>query len=258
METVAFDTLVKSYLEIGVLGLLVIIFILIIIAVSRKLLKDWNAKDKKIDSRDKTIRDLYEKMLQIQKESIESMGKNIVKEIVEHTPGPEESKQLSKIQDEINKTLQATLEETKASRVVVVQYHNGGRGVNKQAFLKMSATNERMLVGETPFVPAFQNQFRSVLSYIVGELEKNKKFDIENIEDLKEIDYGSYDYLKTYDIKEAYYRALIGQQDMIIGFVVVLFTNNNTKKGDKKLINNVMNTKCGILESLLSLSVADK
>ena len=257
MEAVPFDSLVKSYLEIGVLGLLVIIFIMIIIAVANKLIKDWSKKDKKIDSKDKMIRDLYEKMLQIQKESIESMGKNIVKEIVEHTPGPEESKQLSKIQDQINKTLQDSLDETKASRVVLVQYHNGGRGVNKQAFLKMSATNERMLVGEAPFVPAFQNQFRSVLSYIVGELEAHKKFYIENIEDLKEIDYGSYDYLKTYEIKEAYYRALIGQKDMIIGFVVVLFTNNNTKKGDKKLIDKVMDTKCNTLETLLSLNVAE-
>lgn len=257
MEAVPFDTLVKSYLEIGALGLLVVIFIMIIILVTKKLLSDWSNKDKKLDTKDSTIRELYEKMLQIQKESIESMGKNIVKEIVEHTPGPEENKQLNRIQDEINKTLQVALNETKASRIVVVQYHNGGRGINKQSFLKMSATNERMLVGETPFVPVFQNQFRSVLSYIVGELEKHKKFDIENIEDLKELDYGSYDYLKTYDIREAYYRALKGKEDMVIGFVVLLYTTNSTVKSDKKLIDRVLKTKCETLESLLSLNVTE-
>ena len=257
MEAIPFESLVKTYMEIGILGLLSIIFILIIIAVTKRLLKSWNNNDKALETKDSTIRELYEKMLQIQRDSIESMGKNIVKEIVEHTPSPEENKQLTKIQNQINKTLQDALNETEASRIVVVQYHNGGRGINKQSFLKMSATNERMLVGETPFVPAFQNQFRSVLSYIVGELEKHKKFDIENIEDLKELDYGSYDYLKTYDIKEAYYRALIGQQNMIIGFVVVLFTNNNPKKGNRKLINDVMKTKCETLESLLSLDVKE-
>ena len=44
---------------------------------------------------------------------------------------------------------------------------------------------------------------------------------------------------------------------MIIGFVVVLFTVNNNKKGDKKLIDKIMKTKCETLEALLSLNVAE-
>jgi hypothetical protein len=36
--------------------------------------------------------------------------------------------------------------DTKADRAYVVQYHNGGRGINKQSFLKMSITNEEVQI----------------------------------------------------------------------------------------------------------------
>ena len=67
------------------------------------------------------------------------------------------------ISQEIDKHLQAIITETNASRAALIQYHNGGRGINKQSFLKMSMTNEQIQLGVKPFINGFKDQFRSIL-----------------------------------------------------------------------------------------------
>ena len=85
---------------------------------------------------------------------------------------------------------------TGASRASLVQYHNGGKGVNRQSFLKMSMTNEQVQLGVKPIISTFKDQFRSVLAYFVKEINEKGYCYIDDFEDLQSIDAGTYEFLR--------------------------------------------------------------
>lgn len=257
MEAVPFETLVKTYLEIGILGLTAIIFLFIAIIVIKKFIKGVDKKDEKIAKKDEQIVEVYEKLLNYQKELFNTMTDNIIKGVTVHTPSCKENKKLTEVHHQLDLVLQDILLDTKATRVCIIQYHNGGRGINKQSFLKMSITNEKMSLGEQPLMPAFKDQFRSVLSYIVNTLEHQNTLYIEDLETLKELDYGSYDFYKIRNIKQVFFRAIHNASGMVIGFIQICYGHKNTHKGDSKVINEELNTKYDAIERLLTIDAIE-
>lgn len=257
MENITFDVIVKKYLEIGASGLAIVIFFLLVILLIQKIKKEGDAKNKAINEKDTKIDELYNKVIDVQKELFNSMSEKIIREITQHTPSPEENKKLTEVQQQVDSVLEDILIKTNASRVCLVQYHNGGRGINKQSFLKMSITNEKMLVGEQAIMPKFKDQFRSALSYVVNKLDTSSKCYIENIEDIKEPDYGTYEFLRSSNIKQIYFNAIKGQEDMIVGYVAISFNKKNKNDGNKEEISRIMNRKIEVLETLLTLDTIE-
>ena len=147
--------LVKVYVEIGILGLCGILTVMIAYLGFKRSREDNKIKEKKLNENQDKLDDRFDAMLKIiqeqnsafQKQQLknnEMLINNIVQGVTSHVPSSEENIKLTRITEEIDKTLQQMLVYTNADRVDLIQYHNGGKGVNKQSFLKMSMTNEQV------------------------------------------------------------------------------------------------------------------
>ena len=251
----------KAYLEIGVLGICAILVACIAWFSFKRYHKDLDTKDKKIDKKDSDLEAKFNVMLEMiqkqnqeyqeqQSKNTELLIQSIINGITNHAPSPEENTKLTKITEEINHILQEMLIATGASRASLIQYHNGGKGVNRQSFLKMSMTNEQVQLGVKPIISTFKDQFRSVLAYFVKEINEKGYCYIDDFEDLRSIDAGTYEFLRDRGV-EAKYGFAIHNTDNTIGFVCIEY--NDKSKARPDLVDKVFKDKQKVMETLLSL-----
>ena len=255
--------LVKVYVEIGILGLCGILTVLIAYLGFKRSKEDNKNKDKRLSKNQDKLDDRFDTMLKMiqeqnrafqeqQLKNNEMLINNIVQGVTNHVPSPEENTKLTRITEEIDKTLQQILIYTDADRVDLIQYHNGGKGVNKQSFLKMSMTNEQVKVGVKPFMSEFKDQFRSVISYITKTLNEKGFCYINDAEEVKEKDPGTYEFLINRGIQSKYCMAVHDtQENSVIGFVCVEYIKKENARPD--LVDKVFKEKQNVLETLLNL-----
>lgn len=157
-----------------------------------------------------------------------------------HVLTEEEDKTAIKIDNAINSLIQTAVGDLKASRVMVVRYHNGGRDMNSISFLKLSVTNEYMTHGCTPIMSEFQNQFRSIVGHPVKEIETVGYSYVENIEDIKDIDVGTYELLKSRGVRSYYAYKLTNATGYVVGSVLVTYRLENKVKEDPQQIHQYL------------------
>ena len=202
----------------------------------------------------KDLDKIYKQNLEYQEQqakNTELLIQSIIQGVTSHVPSPEENLKLTKISNEIDNILQQILLETNASRVAVVQYHNGGKGINRQSFLKMSVTNEQVQLGVKPIMPEFKDQFRNVLSYFVKELDLKDFCYIPDCDQLKEVDTGMYEFLTSRDIQAKFGVAIHDSAHNIIGFICIEYIDKT--KANLDIIDKSFNDKKQIIETLLNL-----
>lgn len=256
--------LAKIYVEIGILGLCGILTVMIAYLGFKRSKEDNKNKDKRLENNQDKLDDRFDAMLKMiqeqnhafqeqQLKNNEMLINNIVQGVTNHVPSSEENTKLTRITEEIDKTLQQMLIYTNADRVDLVQYHNGGKGVNKQSFLKMSMTNEQVKVGVKPFMSEFKDQFRSVISYITKMLNEKGYCYIENAEQVKEVDPGTYEFLVNRGIESKFCMAIHDTQEenSVIAFVCVEYIKKENARPD--LVDKVFKEKQKVLETLLNL-----
>ena len=255
--------IVKIYVEIGILGLCGVLTVMIAYFGFKRSQEDNKHKDKKLEKNQDKLDDRFDAMLKMiqeqnhafqeqQLKNNEILINNIVQGVTNHVPSSEENVKLTRITEEIDKTLQQILIYTGADRVDLVQYHNGGKGVNRQSFLKMSMTNEQVKVGVKPFMSEFKDQFRSVISYITKSLNEKGYCYINDAEEVKEFDPGTYEFLLNRGIESKYCMAIHNtQENYVIGFVCIEYIEKEKARPD--LVDKVFKEKQKILETLLNL-----
>lgn len=253
---------VKIYLEIGILGMCGVLTVIMAYLSFKRNREDLDNKDTRLDKDKDKLDARFDNMLAIiqeqnktfqqqQLKNNEMLINNIIQGVTNHVPSDEENSKLTKITEEIDKTLQQILIYTDADRVSLVQYHNGGKGVNRQSFLKMSMTNEQVKIGVKPFMSEFKDQFRSVISYIIKQLNSSGFCYIKDVLDVKELDPGTYEFLNNRGIQSNYSMAIHNDEGTVIAFVWVEYINNSEDKVTK--IDKVFKEKQKILETLLNL-----
>lgn len=250
--------LVKLYLEIGLTGISAVVIVWLFIITFRKTSKKndqaivrSNKKEDIMEERFDAILDLLKKQNEeYQKQQMDMIGK-IINGVTNHVPSADENSKLTKITEEVDLILNDILKQTGADRVNLVQYHNGGRGIGKQAFLKMSMTNEQVKFGVKAFMPEFRDQFRSVLSFFVKELNDNGQCYIVDVEDLKNVDNSMYDFMVGRGIQAKYGIAIRNHEDTVIAFVSLEFINKEL--ADVNQIDKILKDKQKVFETLLSL-----
>lgn len=182
--------------------------------------------------------------------------KKLVGDIIDGVNGhhltPQESKSVAQIEKKINDTIQEILEQTKASRVCIVKYHNGQRDMTGMAFLKMSMTNEVVNRGVAPLMGDFKDLFRSYLAYWCHELEIKGKCVIQDTNEMQNIDINMYEYLKTRNIEAKYGLALTNLEGDIIGFICVEYLDK--KDFDLKKIEATLEKQGKKIETLITLN----
>ena len=255
--------LVKVYVEIGILGLCGVLTVMIGYLGFKRAQEDNKNKDNRLEKNQDKSDNRFDSMLKLiqeqnrvfqeqQLKNNEMLINSIVQGVTNHVPSSEENTKLTRITEEIDKTLQQMLIFTNADRVDLVQYHNGGKGVNKQSFLKMSMTNEQVKIGVKPFMSEFKDQFRSVISYITKSLNEKGYCYINDAEVVKTIDPGTYEFLINRGIEAKYCMAIHDTKDnFVIGFVCVEYIKKEDAKPD--LVDQVFKEKQKILETLLNL-----
>ena len=270
-----FAPVLQAYTEVGILGLLAVLVIILIWRSFDRKGKDDDWKKNKIDEKDENINsnndfiaqqlaeltDLIKKQnetyQEFQQEMIErshSMNEQLIEKIVDgvyfRVPSNTENHMLTKINNEIDMILQDILVETNASRVNLVQYHNGGKGINKQAFLKMSMTNERIQLNVKPFISEFKDQFRSVLGYFVNEIGKKGYCYINDVDEMIEKDIGMYEFMCNRGIESKFGYAIHDKDKCVIAFICVEFIDK--KDANEQIINNSFKEHYREIERLLN------
>ena len=254
--------LVKFYVEIGILGLCGVLTVMIAYLGFKRSRDDNKNKDKRLEKNQDKSDDRFDTMLKLiqeqnkafqeqQLKNNELLINNIVQGVTSHVPSSEENVKLTRITEEIDKTLQQILIFTNADRVDLVQYHNGGKGVNRQSFLKMSMTNEQVKIGVKPFMSEFKDQFRSVIAYIIRTLNETGYCYISDAEEMKTVDAGTYEFLLNRGIEAKYCMAIHSNDGTVIGFVCVEYIEKENARPD--LVDKVFKEKQKVLETLLNL-----
>ena len=206
----------------------------------------WQAYNK-----DKKNTEFTEKLFNSQLQQ----NQTFLNKILDAVGGPhilteEEDRQASMIDKTIDYYLQQAVIETGATRASVMRYHNGGRDMNGISFLKMSMTNEVVNVGVSPIMTDFQNQFRSIMSIFCEELDQTGSVKLENLETIKDKDYGTYELLKARRAKSIYCKALYNANGYIIGCIGVSFNTDNTNSIDEEKAMNCLEDKAKNISSI--------
>ena len=132
----------KVYTELGILGLVGVLFIVIMYQSFKRNNQKDDEKDKRIDKKDDiyvqdkhNLEDKFNEMIELiqqqnqeyqdqQAKNTELLIQSVIQGVTNHVPSPEENDKLTKISEEIDKHLQQILLQTNASRANLVQYHN--------------------------------------------------------------------------------------------------------------------------------------
>lgn len=141
----------------------------------------------------------------------------------------------------INMQLQKIQLQTNANRVSCFLYHNGGRDILGRSFQKMSMTHETVDSNTVSVMSSYQNIPRMMFSILIQKLSDEGYYDIDNIEDIKELDCVTYQSLRTRGVKSAFFRAIKTTNHVTLGFVLVEFTTNSY--GDKEDLRKCLSNK---------------
>lgn len=247
--------MVEAYLRLGVLGLIAIVFILLVIWLIKKLMGSSESNQEAMMNLNKQYAEfIVEQNKQIMTEMMNGNKRDLeqaVQKITKHIPSSEENAKQTRINENLDDCLKKILDKVNADRVNIVQFHNGGRGLNGQSFLKMSMTNEVVREDIKPFASMFKDQFRTVLGYFVKELNNNGKCFIDDTEDLKNVDVSMYEFLKSRQIKAKYGVAIRNKYDDVIGFLCIEYERR--KLDNKTIIEETIKEYQQTIEALLNL-----
>ena len=257
-----FAEIFKAFLEIGILGLCAVMMIIIFYENHKRSHKTDDEKNKllvdnfkglndKIDTMVNNISAQNTKFIEFQEKQSDKLINAVIHGVVNHVPSMEESDKLTTISNTIDKILQEMLLETGASRASLVQYHNGGKGINQQAFLKMSMTNEKTQLGVKSIMRESKDQFRSALGYFVNKIGTDGHCCIFDINDIKDIDIGMYELMSTRRIETKCGYGIHNEDGMVIAYTCIEFEDK--LKADKNVIRKSFEVHFREIERLLNL-----
>ena len=195
-----------------------------------------------------------------QNKSQETMLTNLFNEMLDqmkkcaggHVLTEEEDKTAIKIDTAIQTLIQKAVSDLHCARVMVVRYHNGGKDMNSVSFLKLSVTNESVNYGYQPVMNEFQNQFRSIVGYPVNQIEKTGHSYVENLEDIKDYDIGTYELLKSRNVRSYYSQGLVNTNGYKVGAVLILYHHDNEYKEDHEEVHNYLTHLSDQISGLLN------
>jgi len=258
----SFAEVVKAFLEIGILGVCAVLMIVTYYENhkrSHKIDDDKNEliatsfKDlnNKIDTMVNTITAQNNRLIEAQEKQSDKLITAVISGVVNHVPSAEENNKLSKISNAVDNILQDIVLETDASRVCLVQYHNGGKGINQQSFLKMSMTNEKTQLGVKSIMSECKDQFRSALGYFVNEINNTGHCCIFDIDEIKDTDIGMYELMVTRGIQAKCGFGIHNSDKTVIAYIGVEFEDK--KKAKKEVVRKSFQDHYREVERLLNL-----
>lgn len=170
-----------------------------------------------------------------------------------HVLTEDEDRLAKQIEKSITAEMQEITNTLQPTRTLLVRYHNGGKDMNGISFLKLSVTNECTSRGVAPVMKEYQNQFRSSINEVCFEIDKNGYMNIPTRDAIKERDRGTYDLMVAKHARSTYNYALRNATGYIIGFISLIYSEDNGIIEDAETINKVMTEKAKEISTLLSV-----
>ena len=202
------------------------------------------------------LKDISDKQQEISQRSEERTSElfKMIKEVGDNTkhihPVPEEEEN-RRCNDLVMSLLNCLREKSGANRVSCFIYHNGGYSVTGRSFQKMSMLYE-VVDGKTVSVMnSFQNVPRTMFFTLTQKLSEQGRYDISDIEDIKETDAITYQTFYARGAKAAYCGVIKDSRKNILGFIVVEYTVD--KCDDEEKTKNLIKNKVSKISAALEV-----
>lgn len=230
---------VDSIIKYGSTPVLIAALIFIVIWFARYL-KDISEKQQETSQKSEERATEFLKMIQ-------EVGAN-----TKHThPGPEEEEN-RRCNALVMSLLNCLREKSGANRVSCFIYHNGGYSVTGRSFQKMSMLYE-VVDGKTVSVMnSFQNVPRTMFFTLTQKLSEQGRYDISDIEDIKEADAITYQTFYARGARAAYCGVIKDSRKNILGFIVVEYTVD--KCDDEEKTKDLIRNKIGKISAALEVN----
>ena len=170
-----------------------------------------------------------------------------------HVITKEENEALIEKNRLIDEYLKRLVSLTNSTKAIAVRYHNGGRDLSGNPFLKMSMTNEAVNLGYKPTIMEYQNQFQSMLSLVIERLDSCGECYIFDLEDIKDLDAGTYEFFKSVRVKVFLAKAIVSLDGQCIGFIAIHYNEDNMRHFDEKKSIELLDKTAGAVSGLLNM-----
>lgn len=169
-----------------------------------------------------------------------------------HLTLEQESLQAS-IEQKIDHVLEKLRDKTDAGRALLIRYHNGGKDLAGNSFLRFSCTNEKVSTGITSALPELRNQFRSLIGPLYDHLKDHQCYGFENVISIKEEGHITmYEFFKSRNIVSSCAMAVRTKKGYNLGFVAIEYLAEHKKEEEVKQALEEARDEIEVLLSLKS------
>ena len=170
-----------------------------------------------------------------------------------HVLTPEEDMIATTIDNAITSFLQTAVTDLGSSRAFLARYHNGGKDMNSVSFLKVSVTNEAVNRGYKMVMGDFQNQFRAMVGYPISQIDRTGHCIISTIEEIKDVDIGTYELLKARKVRSFYCHKVTNKDGYPVGALCILYNEDNEVKENPDHIDQYISHMADKISGILKI-----
>lgn len=194
------------------------------------------------------------------------MNRTLIEKLIGARFEPEQHHDIAEdiFQEQINHSIDQVLEHlrasVKASRALMVRYHNGLYDLVGNSAVKMSITNEKVAIGVKPAMPGFQQQFRSLFGYWCREIREGNYCTIPDISSLKDIGENTFhEFFEGLGVGSVFGKAIHNKEGYTIGFTVVEYLGSYEDYGiEEEQIRECLRDKTNKISGLISLKICQE
>ena len=139
---------------------------------------------------------------------------------------PKKVKKQVTVDTEIADAMESLKERLNADRVQIYDFHNGGHYSNGRSALKVSCSYEVCRTGIAPKQAMLQSIPISCISKFVNKILNDEKFEVKNLEEIKEDMPATYQLKRDMNLNSFYDLAIKNKRGEVIGFLAVQFVKN--------------------------------
>ena len=191
----------------------------------------------------------YEAKRREQELAFETKVLEMVREIID---GPKHTAEEQSKNKRLNQFIISQLDclvEKGADRAYMFQFHNGGKDMLGKGFLKMSMMQESIGKDIKSIMVKYQNAPRMLFPKLYDKLDVDNYYDVKNVEDIKEKDPFTYQFMIEHGVKSALFRSIKREDGLMIGFIGTEYIYEECKdmKAAGKLIDRKVNRIIGAM-----------
>ena len=131
----------------------------------------------------------------------------------------------NRFNERIIRIMKQARQQVECNHVLQFSYHSGNKDYNGRSYQRMSCINQATKPGVRPIQAKYNNMFRTSMFSVYEKLNGDGFFSIQDTEEIKNTDPGSYFMLQQDNVKSAFGMTIKDLNDNAIGFLVFSFSD---------------------------------